>query len=234
MFYGETEIQELVICPCCVNKYDDPRLIECGSSFCMPCIEFLANEESNGFKCPVCDEFHEQPKKGYLKNTTLAKLCEKKANKVSRGVIAKAFETELDELKLNMNKLAKVNELGGDKIEEFYEDLRNEVQLHLKELIASLKKQSLELIHKIDEHENEAMFKFNTNYKLRSNRFLSTAHKFNQNNSSIYAFSIISRFLRIHLFSTNPAFFTFSAFSTKNSKSLGAGKDYRLKIGPTT
>ena len=180
MFYGETEIGELVICPYCKNKYNDPRLIECGSSFCMPCIESLTKIDTNGFQCPVCNEFHEQPKKGFLKNTTLSKLCEKKPKKVSRSPIANSFETELDELKLKMNKLAHENDLGEDKIKQYYDNLKDEVQLHLEQLTASLKKQSLELIQKIDEREKEAKLKFNTNYSLRSNRFLSTALKFNQ------------------------------------------------------
>ena len=68
MFYEENEIGELVICPYCKNKYDDPRIVSCGNSFCMPCIEFLAKEESNGFKCPDCDEFHETPNNGFSKN----------------------------------------------------------------------------------------------------------------------------------------------------------------------
>ena len=34
-------------------------------------------------------------------------------------------------------------------------------------LFASLKKQSLELVQKIDEGEKDAMFKFNVNYKLK-------------------------------------------------------------------
>jgi hypothetical protein len=136
--------------------------------------------DTKGFQCPVCHEFHEQPQKGYLKNTALAKLCEKKAKKVSRSPQAKSFETDLDELKLKMNELAQENDLGVDKIETFYDDLRDEVQLHLEESIASLKKQSLALIQEIDERENETKLKFNTNYSLRTNKFLSTALKFNQ------------------------------------------------------
>ena len=103
MFYGETEIQELVICPYCKNKYDDPRIIECGTSFCMPCIEFLTKGDTNGFQCPVCKDFHQQPQNSYLKNTTLAKLCEKRANKVYRSPLADALETQLDELKQNID-----------------------------------------------------------------------------------------------------------------------------------
>ena len=133
MFYEEAEISVLVICPYCQNKYDDPRIIECGTSFCMPCIEFLTKSGTNGFHCPACKDFHQQPQNGYLKNTTLAKLCEKKTNKVSRSPLADAFEAQLDELKSNMDKLAKENDLGAEKIKEYCDNLRNEVQLHLKE-----------------------------------------------------------------------------------------------------
>ena len=180
MFYEENEISELLRCPYCKNKYHDPRLIECGSSFCMPCIELLTKSDTNGFQCPVCDEFHEQPKKSYLKNTNLAKLCEKRANKVSRSPLADTFEGQLDELKSNMNKLAKENDKGADKIEEHCDELKNEVQLHLEESIESLKNQSLELIQKIDEYKNEAALKFDTNHNLRLETFLIETRQFHE------------------------------------------------------
>ena len=180
MFYGETEIQELVICPYCKNKYHDPRIIECGTSFCMPCIEFLTKSDTNGFQCPVCDEFHEQPKKGYPKNTNLAKLCDKRANKVSRSPLADALNTQLDELKQSMDKLAHENDLSEDKIKEYCDGLRNEVQLHLEELIESLKKQTLELIQKIDKYENETKLKFDAKHCLRLDAFLSETRRFHE------------------------------------------------------
>ena len=148
MFYEEHEINEIKLCPYCLNNYNDPRLVDCGASFCLQCIELLLARNETGLQCPECGDFHEQPKKGYLKNTNLAKLCEKKANRVYRSPLGKAFEAQLDELKSNMDKLALENDLGVDKIKEYCDGLRNEVQLHLEELTESLKKQSLELIHK--------------------------------------------------------------------------------------
>jgi hypothetical protein len=124
------------------------------------------------FKCPACHEFHEKPKKGAFKNTILDKLCDKQANKVSRGSLADAFEAQLDELKSNMDKLALENDLGVDKIKDYCDGLRNEVQLHLEELTESLKKQSLDLIQKIDEYENETKLKFDANHNLRLDTFL--------------------------------------------------------------
>jgi hypothetical protein len=146
----------------------------------MPCIEFLTKSDTNGFQCPVCDEFHEQPKKGFSKNISLAKLCEKKANKVSRSTIAKAFEAQLDELKLNMDKLAKENDLGEDKIKEYCDGLRNEVQLHLEELIESLRKQQNELIDKIYIYENEAKHKFDVSKKQKLEFFLGETRTFHE------------------------------------------------------
>ena len=180
MFYKEDEISEDLKCPYCKNKYDDPRIIECESSFCMSCIEFLTKNNSNGFQCPVCNEFHEQPKKGYLKNTNLAKLCKKKANKVYRSPLADALEIQLDELKQNINKLAKENDQGEDKIKEYCNDLRNEVQRHLRELTESLKNQSLDLIHTIDVYEYEAMRKFDANHNLRLDAFLNETRQFHE------------------------------------------------------
>jgi hypothetical protein len=144
----------------------------------MPCIEFLTKRGAKGFQCPVCDEFHEQPKKGYPKNTDLARLCEKKANKVSRSGIADVFASQLDDMKSNMDKLAQENDLGEDKIKEYCDELRNEVQLHLEESTESLKKQSLELIKRIGKYEREAMLKFNTNLKLDT--FLSETRRFHE------------------------------------------------------
>ena len=169
-------------CPYCRFEYDDPRNVSFGSIFCLPCIEFLTKEGTNGFQCPVCENFIEQPKKGYLKNPILAKLCEKKANKVDRGTLGKAFKAQLDELKQSMDKLALENDLGADKIKEYYEDLRNEVQLHLELLIESLKKQSQELIQQIDEYEIEAAlkYKFDANYNIEMNDFLSETRRFHE------------------------------------------------------
>jgi exonuclease VII small subunit len=115
-----------------------------------------------------------------VKNTTLAQLCEKRANKVSRSPLANSFEAQLHKLKSIIDKLTTKNEPGEDKIKEYCDGLRNEVQLHLEESTESLKKQSLELIQKIDEYENEAKLKFDTNHNLRLDTFLSETRRFHE------------------------------------------------------
>jgi hypothetical protein len=147
----------------------------------MPCIELLTkNDTSNGFKCPVCDEFHETPQNGFSKNINLAKLCEKKANKVSRSPLADALETQLDRLQSNMVKLAHENDLAEVKITEYCDELRNQVQLHLEELTESLKNQSLVLIQKIDDYENEAKLNFDKTKNLTLDALLTESQEFHE------------------------------------------------------
>lgn len=160
MFYEEHEINEIKLCPYCQNNYNDPRLVDCGASFCLQCIELLLILDENGFKCPECAEFHEKPTKGYLKNKSLAKLCDKTAAQVSRSKQADAFKAQLDEMKLNLDKLAQENKFGPDKIREYCANKRNEVQLRTEELIESIKSFNMELIEHINAYEKDSLLYF--------------------------------------------------------------------------
>ena len=178
MFYEEKEISELILCPYCKNKYNDPRIVECSSSFCMPCIEFLTKNDENGFKCPVCDDFHETPKKGYLKNPNLAKLCDKKAVEVSRSKQAEDFKRKLGNFKQNLDKLANKNKPSIEIIKEYCDNLRNEVQLSSEELIETIKKYNLELIEQINAYERSSLLDFNKQNKIILDDFIGRMYAF--------------------------------------------------------
>ena len=118
LFYEADEINEQLICPYCKNKYNDPRVVECGASFCMSCIESLVKEGGNGFDCPVCDDYHILPNQGWYKNLNLEKLCENKAAGVSRGPQADILSHQLDELKLKLDDYTRECSFSEDKINE--------------------------------------------------------------------------------------------------------------------
>ena len=101
MFYEENQIIEIIRCPYCKNKYEDLRFIECGVSLCMWCIDLLTKNGKNGFECPVCDDFHEKPKKGFGKIINLAKLCDIQASEVSRSTFANIFTLKMNEKKFH-------------------------------------------------------------------------------------------------------------------------------------
>jgi hypothetical protein len=134
------------------------------------------------------------PKKGYLKNGNLAKLCDMKSNVVSRSPIGDTLRSQLDEMKPKLDKLSNDNSLGVDKIREHCDGLRNEVQLSSEELIQSIKKQNmyrkseeliettklnnLALIEQIDAYESKSMLDFNKENKLRLDSFIQEKNVF--------------------------------------------------------
>ena len=178
MFYEVKEIDELVQCPYCKNKYYDPRLVECGASFCMQCIDLLIKEGENGLKCPVCDDFHEKPKKGYSKNPTLAKLCGMQANEVSRGSLAATLKLQMHELKQNLDELAHKNKFCIERIKEHCDNLRNEVQLSSEELIETIKKHNMDLIDQINAYEKNSTHDFNQENKAKFDNFINDLYAF--------------------------------------------------------
>ena len=178
MFYEEKEISELILCPYCKNKYTDPRIVECSSCFCMPCIEILTNNGEKGFKCPECDDFHEMPPKGYIKNPKLAKLCDKQAAPVSRGSLASSLGLQIDDLKLNLDELANKNKLCIERIKEHCDELRNVVQLSSEELIETIQTFNSELIEQINAYEKNSVLDFSQENKSAFDNFINEMYAF--------------------------------------------------------
>ena len=172
MFYQENQINEVTRCLYCKYKLNDPRFIECGTSLCIQCIELLTNKCANGFKCPICKDFHEKPKKGFPKIANLSKLCDMKPSEISRGPLADTLKAQLDEIKLKLDQLDKDNKLGADKIKEYYDELRNEVQLSSEELIESINKRNMELIVQINAYEKKSMLDFSKENKTQLDSFI--------------------------------------------------------------
>ena len=76
-----------------------------------------------------------------------------------------AIKTKTKAQRNNLDKLTKENDLGADKIKEYCDGLRNEVQLSSEELIQSIKNHSMELIKQIDEYEQASMLNYNKDDK---------------------------------------------------------------------
>ncbi|CAD5229222.1 unnamed protein product [Bursaphelenchus okinawaensis] len=44
-----------IVCSVCLDTYEEPRLLDCGHSFCFKCLEGLLPQGiENGVKCPIC------------------------------------------------------------------------------------------------------------------------------------------------------------------------------------
>jgi hypothetical protein len=180
MFYQESEINEHLTCPKCKNKFNDPRLIDCGGSLCKACIDLLIIDDENRFKCPVCEDLHEIPANGYLKNAILAKLCDLKANEMSKSAQANALKTQLGILKQNSDAFLK---LIDKKASEHCTDLRREVDLSTDKLIESINAYETELLAQNDEYENNLISKneISDDYRMRLKKLIKETNELHSN-----------------------------------------------------
>lgn len=97
MFFPEDDINEELLCQKCECKFNDPRILPCGQSFCQLCIEeLMANESNDRLKCPHCSSEHQPADRaGFPSNIVLVKLLKKRSVEVSRGETVKQFQNDL-------------------------------------------------------------------------------------------------------------------------------------------
>ena len=70
---------ELIKCPICLEIYADPRMLPCQHSFCLCCLERLAESDSRWGRCPQCRQLFRIPFNGvgsFDVNRTIAQLIE--------------------------------------------------------------------------------------------------------------------------------------------------------------
>ena len=74
------QLQQLLTCPICLDKYRAPKLLPCHHSFCQePCMDGLQDYARRQIKCPVCRAEHRIPLQGiqsYPTNVTLMQFLE--------------------------------------------------------------------------------------------------------------------------------------------------------------
>ena len=158
LFYSENDISEDLKCPYCKNTFKDPRVVECGRSFCMPCIEILIKEDENGFKCPVCEDFHEIPSKGYLKNFGLDQIIQA----IKGNTLIKSLKSQFDIIQAKLNStlhsepienkfiadLKKLNAIFNSSKEEKYKTGLNE---HRELMLEQLRAQRDHELNQVNE-----------------------------------------------------------------------------------
>jgi hypothetical protein len=104
----------------------------------------------------------------------MAKLCEIKANEVSRGAKANDLKAKLGELKQTLDEIANLIANSADKIFEHCSELRRGVDLSSEKLIESINSYEMELIAQIDEYEQDLIAKkeISDEYKTRLKKLI--------------------------------------------------------------
>ena len=84
IIYNKRNLNDIISCPICLEKYKHPRNLKCGHSFCTTCLHII--NFNNEITCPLCREITSFDKNNLLINlpinTTLVSIIDETDNKL--------------------------------------------------------------------------------------------------------------------------------------------------------
>jgi hypothetical protein len=155
MFYDTNKVNNVLNCKKCLNRFDEPSLLPCGSSICSFCLKSIKVTNKSEFKCLVCDELHEMPQKGLAINKLAVEMLSFEMIQVSRGKAYNSLKETLKDILNNKSIIEHRLNHPNDFIKEHFIDLRNEVQLATEEIHKKVDDLSEEVILEINEYEKQ-------------------------------------------------------------------------------
>jgi hypothetical protein len=129
LFYGKEEIDKELKCPVCSEKFVSPRLLPCGDSICLRCIQFLKIQNSDLYKCPACADIQSIQAHTLPKIKTLENLLNKDANEVYRNRDVEILKENLANINLKTEKLESNFLFPNETIKEHCKHLLDQVDL---------------------------------------------------------------------------------------------------------
>jgi hypothetical protein len=189
MFYEEKEINQLLKCEQCNQRYIQPRNLPCDEYICTNCLEKLIEEQSakqsGKLKCCYCSEEHDMPERGFPISNKLEMLLETKPNEIYRGKAVEELATRLRNIKNELNAFKYTLDNGIEKIRERCSLLKHQIQIRAESLIDNINKLSDEMQQEIDKYENECIesFEMNTDTKEKLNEKIKESRSFYEENS---------------------------------------------------
>jgi hypothetical protein len=156
MFYEETEISLILMCPICLELFQDPRVLPCGASACKQCILdcFKSSTKTNKpaeTECYLCYETHSTPANGFPPNKALLDLLSMKPVLVLKE--KSVYDHSVQEFNTFVRKrIQSLNniEIKLDRIHEGSCALRNQVQIQTDALIEAIHDLNQRFLNELD------------------------------------------------------------------------------------
>lgn len=144
-------------CPVCRKKYTLPRILPCGNVVCSGCVVSVTKSLNKHyqFKCSLCDEIHDLPKKGFP-------ICKQFQSMLTphdtcQNTTADTLKKHLKDVKKKIRDLNNMLETGKDKLIEHCLSVRNEVKLATKAAFQFIKEMSDSMINQVNKYEKECV-----------------------------------------------------------------------------
>jgi len=197
MFYEYDKIENHLKCPICVQKYVSPRILPCGKSICLNCIENISllnvvkhtdsiddAEEIRTIvieKCPFCDKQHATSNEtGFILNEFILQANEIKPEKVYRCQSYEILDNLITNLSTDLNELISKLQYPEIKIREHCDKIRNQIDLATETLLEKIAKFREKFIDEINLYEKDCSNSNNNHLDTKSRDFFQKIIKENE------------------------------------------------------
>ena len=174
MFYEEAQINRILNCQRCKQKFDEPRVLPCGKTICSNCIYSIENKvmakNSPDFDCSLCMEQHCVPESEFPINEVAYNLMSAQPNEVFRSELVFNLRSNLNQIQNYLSQLSSDLNNGIDKIKDHCIELRREVQLKTEQKILEINQMNESLIQQIDNYEEECILNFTSKKESKRER----------------------------------------------------------------
>ncbi len=160
MFYEEKEIRTLLKCDNCKVISDEQRVLPCGFSICLNCIESIQYRD-NTFECMLCFKKHFKTDEQFPVNRSLERLRSIEPSKIYRSEYVESLKISLDHIKEYIILIKFGLNNSNDQIKEHCMNLKSDIQLKAEQTIQQINDLSEQFLNEIDEYEKKCIISNN-------------------------------------------------------------------------
>ena len=187
------EFKNTFKCNLCNELLVRPIILPCGETICGKDLKIFFNN-SDKFQCSICDEEHEQPKKGFPSNKNVQKQLDLQVNQIDFGKNCSKYEeckNKLIEVGNQMKEIDLIEKNPENFVSSYFEKIMNQVDIQREKLIEEINLYSEKTIESIKKIRDD--LKANEKEFIVSNKFENVKVDLTQMNQDLNSFDINDR-----------------------------------------
>jgi len=150
MFYEHNQVDDLLNCPGCGERFDSPYLLPCYRTICKRCIQ-RGTDQHGELSCPFCvDVAHQVPENGFAVNDTINSLLKLKPVDVHRAEMYRRIADLLKNIQSNLIHLENLEANLKTNFFDYFDLIKKEISSSADNVINHTIKYRDKLISDVD------------------------------------------------------------------------------------